>query len=477
MRMARGMSSAADALLLWICFAMHDLPLFCDQGKRWTTNCASLFAFVHSTRPDLTSAFFEGIQQPGYAAHQAIQNFLAAIASWLNPEEHTLTGLLLAGLIFKRTEPAAADAGDMVKIAVRCSSSLEQVIAELDRSGYYNREHCGPGDISMETGFQDFDPNTRVGRLRWSQLGRLLRMRFKQPVCKLAELRKVKDAWLQHMQSEKTVHRFLADDEVLYEPVVLAGGGFPDQLRIEVTKQRLNADTFMAFEDFSSAKICSGEYDMRVETEWTQFSSTLIRIGASLLRKDLLQLQLPTLLTQFLLPQLLQFQLRCLRARTLLLEAAGVIPMLAHALSMKWTVSLAIQGLSVLSSPQCALQMDAVRWNKREVTAAGTTALSCTLRMMLSQRCSQSFLLEDFLSNVPSLFQGMGLSSRRSQEYHLMWRMRRSCEALIRMVYGIKVFKFKFKFLFRSTARDERDRSKTILTLLCQVCLAYCTVL
>ena len=112
-----------------------------------------------------------------------------------------------------------------MKIAVRCSSSLEQVIAELDRSGYYNREHCGPGDISMETGFQDFDPNTRVGRLRWSQLGRLLRMRFKQPVCKLAELRKVKDAWLQHMQSEKTVHRFLADDEVLYEPVVLAGGG------------------------------------------------------------------------------------------------------------------------------------------------------------------------------------------------------------------------------------------------------------
>ena len=80
MRMARGMSSAADALLLWICFAMHDLPLFCDQGKRWTTNCASLFAFVHITRPELTSAFFEGIQQPGYAAHQAIRLFRA---SWL----------------------------------------------------------------------------------------------------------------------------------------------------------------------------------------------------------------------------------------------------------------------------------------------------------------------------------------------------------------------------------------------------------
>ena len=65
----------------------------------------------------------------------------------------------------------------------------------------------------------------------------------------------------------------------------LPGGRFPDQLRIEVTKQRLNADTLMAFEDFSSTKICSGEYDLRVETEWNQFSSTLIRIGASLLRK------------------------------------------------------------------------------------------------------------------------------------------------------------------------------------------------
>ena len=192
MMMAHGMNSPVDALLMWICFKEHDVTLYCDSGKRWTTNCASLFAFIHLTRPDLTAAFLEGISMPGYAAHQAIQNFLAAVISWLNPAEHTLAGLLLAGLTFINDQPAAADAKDMVRIAVRCSGSLEEQITMMERNGYLERKYCGPGDITMEPGFMDFDPSTALGRQRWSQVLRLLKTKFKQPACKMTELRDVK---------------------------------------------------------------------------------------------------------------------------------------------------------------------------------------------------------------------------------------------------------------------------------------------
>ena len=282
--MAHGMNSPVDALLMWICFKAHNVTLYCDSGKRWTTNCASLFAFIHLTRPDLTAAFLEGISMPGYAAHQAIQNFLAAVIPWLNPAVHTLAGLLLAGLTFSRDQPAAADARDMVRIAVRCSGSLEEQITMMERNGYFERKYCGPGDITMEPGFLDFDPSTTMGRQRWSQVLRLLQTRFKQPACKITELRNVKTLWLQHMQGDKTAHRFMTDDDVLYEPVALAGGQYPDQLRIEVTKPRFNEKTTIAFDSFVSQKICAGQYDQSMETDWTTFTETMARVGVSVMK-------------------------------------------------------------------------------------------------------------------------------------------------------------------------------------------------
>ena len=45
-----------------------------------------------------------------------MQEFLAAVVSWLDPEPYTVTGLLLAGLTFERSQPAAAEAKDMVRL-------------------------------------------------------------------------------------------------------------------------------------------------------------------------------------------------------------------------------------------------------------------------------------------------------------------------------------------------------------------------
>ena len=59
----------------------HDVPLNFTRGKRITTNCASLWAYIQEERPDLAAAYIDGISCPGqcHAAHQAAQDFATAI--------------------------------------------------------------------------------------------------------------------------------------------------------------------------------------------------------------------------------------------------------------------------------------------------------------------------------------------------------------------------------------------------------------
>ena len=69
------------------------------------------------------------------------------------------------------------------------------------RTGRYDRQYCGAGDIPLEPRFMEFDPSRALGRQRWSQLMRLLKTRLRQPACKLAELRGVEELWLAHNQA------------------------------------------------------------------------------------------------------------------------------------------------------------------------------------------------------------------------------------------------------------------------------------
>ena len=165
--MARGCNSAADAILCWIDLLQHDVPLNSTRGKRITTNCASLWAYIQDERPDLTAAYIGGISCPGHAAHQAAQDFATAITSWLRPQPHTLTGLMVAGMTYDRDAHAAAEAKDLVKISVS-ADDIEAVIVAVKKNGFYTRELCGKGNIADEPGFLKFDPSTSLGQLSWT---------------------------------------------------------------------------------------------------------------------------------------------------------------------------------------------------------------------------------------------------------------------------------------------------------------------
>ena len=287
-----------DATLPWmLCCAgltlqntRDDELLNSTRGKRITTKCASLRAYVQDTRPDLVEEFIALIQNPGSAAHQAHQailNFSAAVISWLRPQQHTLTGLLLAGITYNRHTHAAAEAKDLVKIAVR-SSDVEINIVAISRTGHYTKELCGAGIRNMadHVGFAELDPSTGIGRLRWSQVNRLALARFKKPVCKRTEQRSLKEIWQSTLQGSNAADRFFSQDEEQYGEFAAAGGAVPDNLRIKLTKERLAPGLLVAFNTFEEMEVARGCYDTALEDNFAAFSAAVIRVGVLLVRRQ-----------------------------------------------------------------------------------------------------------------------------------------------------------------------------------------------
>ena len=104
-------------------------------------------------RPELCYALEEGITLPGYSAHQAIQAFIAALVSWMSPEEYTVTAAIIEGLCYDGDSAAAADTENLICIAIRYWYRLEDEIASVMNAGKYDRSKCDHADIMQEEGY------------------------------------------------------------------------------------------------------------------------------------------------------------------------------------------------------------------------------------------------------------------------------------------------------------------------------------
>ena len=175
------LNSPAACMQLQLRFRDHDPPLFSEAAKRWTTNGPSMYAFIRQVRQELCCALGEGVRQPGFAAHQATQEFTAAVVGWPTPRDHSTTGILMEGIGFSKDNAAATDIDNLVCVAVRRWDELEEVIAAVNVSGKYDRSLCCHTGVMDEPGFRKFDPATTAGAARWMQLRRLIIAYFKIP--------------------------------------------------------------------------------------------------------------------------------------------------------------------------------------------------------------------------------------------------------------------------------------------------------
>ena len=153
-------------MLLLLRLKDHDPPMFSDSAKRWTTNGASLYSFIRQVRQELCCSLEESVQNPGSAAHKAMQGFVSTITGWLTPEDHSVTHTLIAGLCYDPESAAAAEVDNLVCVAVEKYDQLEQVIAEIEETDTYERSLCDHDDNMEKPGFKIFDPATSGGRAR-----------------------------------------------------------------------------------------------------------------------------------------------------------------------------------------------------------------------------------------------------------------------------------------------------------------------
>ena len=119
------LNSPAACMQLQLRFRDHDPPLFPKATKRWTTNGPSMYAFIRQVRQELCCALEEGVRQPGFAGHQAIQEFTTAVVSWLTPRDHSMTSILMEGIGFAKDIASSTDIDNLVCVAVRRWDQLE----------------------------------------------------------------------------------------------------------------------------------------------------------------------------------------------------------------------------------------------------------------------------------------------------------------------------------------------------------------
>ena len=272
------LNSPAACMQLQLCFRDHDAPLFSDSAKRWTTNGPSMYAFIRQVRQELCCALEEGVRQPGFAAHQAIQEFTAAVVSWLTPRDHSMTSILMEGIGFSKDSAACTDIDNLVCVAVRRWDQLEEVIAEVNISGKYDRSLCDHAGIMDEPGFKQFDPVTAAGAARWMQLRRLIIAYFKVPGSATGEMQRFRTAYRQHRQGCQQMRQFISTDDRAFKDYILAGGQVSDQTRIEWMQEKLSVAAVTAMGQHEALLKTLGRPRDTLQTDWLVYSDALISV-------------------------------------------------------------------------------------------------------------------------------------------------------------------------------------------------------
>ena len=148
-------------------FKEHDPALFSDSKSRWTTNGPSLYAFMTDAREDICCSLETAVKMPGAAAHKHMVSFLDAVIGGYDPRDYSATSALVQACMYDTESTAGEHADNLVCIAVRRWDSLEGEIEQVQETRMYDRALCDHAGITLEEGFQQFDPAVPGDPGRW----------------------------------------------------------------------------------------------------------------------------------------------------------------------------------------------------------------------------------------------------------------------------------------------------------------------
>ena len=278
---ARELECPISALQTLLWYEHHDPPLHREGDKRWTVNGPTMYDHIVKNRSDVTQKFEDAVAEPGPQVEAAMNAFRAAVTE--NQQggrvtEHSMASLLVEG--FKRcgSEAVAEDARGLVLNAVVRSKDLGALVAEVEAEGVFDRE-VSEADVSIADmpGFQDFDPGTSAGRMRWRQLRELFEAYFAQSAEPAENEQRQKERW----QGIRllSVSEFIPCEKKAFRRWRQAGGDITDASRIEDVKARFGPKLGPAYSRHVEAEACAGRREEMLEKKWGLFCKVMERCG------------------------------------------------------------------------------------------------------------------------------------------------------------------------------------------------------
>ena len=184
----------------------------------------------------------------------------------------------MEGIGFAKDSAASTDIDNLVCVAVRRWDQLEEVIAEVNISGKYDRSLCSHTGIMDEPGFKQFDPSTTAGAARWMQLRRLIIAYFKIPGSAAGEMQRFKLAYKQHLQGSQQMRQYISTDDRFFKDYLMAGGQVSDQTRIEWMQEKLTATAVSEMGQHKALLRTLGKPQDTLQTNWLAYSDALISV-------------------------------------------------------------------------------------------------------------------------------------------------------------------------------------------------------
>ena len=239
------------------------------------------------TSSAVTAALIEGVSVPGVAAADAVDDFEAEVAPWLEadgspPAKHMMAGLVIEG--FKRASAAVSeDAKALVHCCVLRSGDIQVMLAEIEQTGEYDMEASESEErVGQLPGFRDFDPATAGGSENWDLVKKVLVAYGSKSVNAAVDEQVAKELWEQ--VEIESVREFTALERKAFRNWKRAGGSISDSTRIQDIKSRFSDQMLAAYKAYILSEDTHGRHDHLLEKQWSRFKAVFRRVGQAVER-------------------------------------------------------------------------------------------------------------------------------------------------------------------------------------------------
>jgi hypothetical protein len=242
-------------------FKRTDLQMYedCQELKPKPINPSIALATFRRIKPQVVKQI-QDIKQPGIEADIAISTFISEARAVLNsPGDHTLAAVLTEALT-TGSKTVDSTTQNLLRLAVKCGSPGEIYLqAQIIRqTGRYDRSKAALADVTKDTAYNSFNPETDKGKHLWSAILDLLLAYWQRSKSGIADQLALEKEYQNlscinpgevstHLTAEAELYTKLSSAHIIYSDqqrirAILAGCGKQINTEYQIYKKRKHQD-------------------------------------------------------------------------------------------------------------------------------------------------------------------------------------------------------------------------------------------